>query len=188
MPKWIHDRAKHIQAKNPDMDESTAFAIATQQAHSLGKSPKGYGTAKGKEEAKEKYKTPSDDVKTANPSKKKEAGFLGAIAPIVTQDQDARMRQIIREELQASQVKPPGKKRQNIKTATLRNIAGSFLKQSQLTLSSVAAKPTIPGAIKAPRGTLTGGVPKQYTQVNAANAPGPSQTLQPVLNPPPVRG
>lgn len=61
----MHDRADHIKAKNPDMPKSEAFAIATQQMHSLGKTPKGYGTATGKRTAKKKYKTPEDDVKTA---------------------------------------------------------------------------------------------------------------------------
>lgn len=65
MPAWMHDRADHIMAKNPDMPKSEAFAIATQQMHSLGKTPKGYGTAAGKRTAKKKYKTPEDDVKTA---------------------------------------------------------------------------------------------------------------------------
>ena len=65
MPAWIHDRADHIRSKNPSMPESEAFAIATQQSHALGKSPKGYGTAKGRAAAKNKYKTPEDDVKTA---------------------------------------------------------------------------------------------------------------------------
>lgn len=67
MPKWMHDRAEHILAKNPDMPKSQAFAIATQQSHALGKSPKSYGTLKGREEAKAKYKTPGDDKKTADP-------------------------------------------------------------------------------------------------------------------------
>jgi hypothetical protein len=67
MPQWIHDRARHIQAKNPGMDEGKAFAIATQQAHSVGKSPKGYGTSEGRREARSKYDTPSDDKKTADP-------------------------------------------------------------------------------------------------------------------------
>ncbi len=67
MPKWIHDRARHLQAKNPEMPESQAFAIATQQSHAVGKSPKGYGTAEGRREAKAKYDTPSDDKKTADP-------------------------------------------------------------------------------------------------------------------------
>lgn len=67
MPEWIHNRAEHLLAKNPSMNKSTAFAIATQQSHALGKSPKGYGTLKGRSEAKGKYDTPKDDKKTANP-------------------------------------------------------------------------------------------------------------------------
>lgn len=69
MPKWIHERAKHLLARNPEMKKSTAFAVATQQSHALGKSPKGYGTPKGKRIAKAKYETPSDDVKKPNPGK-----------------------------------------------------------------------------------------------------------------------
>lgn len=67
MPAWIHERAKHILAKNKDATKQMAFAIATQQAHALGKSPKGYGTSEGRSKAKSKYDTPSDDKKTANP-------------------------------------------------------------------------------------------------------------------------
>lgn len=48
------------------MDESEAFAIATQQAHALGKAPKGYGTTEGRAEAHRKYRTPQDDQKTAS--------------------------------------------------------------------------------------------------------------------------
>lgn len=67
MPAWIHDRAEHLLAKNPAMPKSQAFAIATQQAHAIGKSPKGYGTTEGRSKAKKKYDTPKDDKKTANP-------------------------------------------------------------------------------------------------------------------------
>jgi hypothetical protein len=67
MPKFIHDRAQHIMDKNPSMSESEAWAIATQQSHALGKSPEGYGTAEGRRAAKEKYSTPSNDEKRANP-------------------------------------------------------------------------------------------------------------------------
>lgn len=67
MPAWIHGRAEHILAKNPSMPKSEAFAIATQQSHAAGKSPKGYGTLEGREQARDKYKTPGDDRKTANP-------------------------------------------------------------------------------------------------------------------------
>jgi hypothetical protein len=90
MPKWMHERADHIQAKNPDMPKSEAFAIATQQMHSLGKSPKGYGTAEGRATAKKKYKTPEDDAKTAmlegfldeleKIASEKDSGFLSDLA------------------------------------------------------------------------------------------------------------
>lgn len=66
MPAWIHNRAERILSKNPDMDKGEAFAIATQQAHALGKSPKGYGTSEGRAEAHRKYRTPQDDQKTAS--------------------------------------------------------------------------------------------------------------------------
>jgi len=68
MPAWIHGRAEHILAKNPSMKKSTAFAIATQQSHKTGKTPKGYGTKAGKREAKAKYDQPKKEyVKGANP-------------------------------------------------------------------------------------------------------------------------
>lgn len=70
MPAWIHNRAEHLLAKNPSMGKSQAFAIATQQSHRLGKSPKGYGTAGGKREAEAKYDKPKKEyVKTDNPGK-----------------------------------------------------------------------------------------------------------------------
>lgn len=85
MPAFIHDRAQHILAKNPKMDKSQAFAIATQQSHALGKSPKDYGTSEGKSKAKVKYDKPKQYKKGANPgnlktpkleSRKKEAELI----------------------------------------------------------------------------------------------------------------
>ena len=68
MPAWIHGRAEHLLAKNPSMKKETAFAIATQQGHRLGKNPKGYGTATGKRVAKRKFDKPKKEyVKTPNP-------------------------------------------------------------------------------------------------------------------------
>ncbi len=65
--KWIHDRAKRIQGsdglkKRYGADaERVSFAIATQQAHKMGKTPKqgngprgSYGTAEGKAVARSK--------------------------------------------------------------------------------------------------------------------------------------
>lgn len=77
MPQWIHSRAEHILAKNPSMSKSMAFAVATQQAHSLGKSPKGYGTAEGRSEAKAKFNTPKDDEKRSNPGGLKSEKLAG---------------------------------------------------------------------------------------------------------------
>ena len=67
MPKFVHERAEHLLAKNPSMPKSEAFAIATQQGEALHKTPKGFGTPEGHREAKAKYPTPKDDKKTANP-------------------------------------------------------------------------------------------------------------------------
>ena len=70
MPEWMHDRAEHLLAKNPSMSKSQAFAVATQQSHAQGKSPKGYGTKAGKREAKEKFDKPKKEyVVAANPGK-----------------------------------------------------------------------------------------------------------------------
>jgi hypothetical protein len=53
------------------MPKSESFAIATQQAHAAGKSPKGYGTSEGRREAKQKYDSPKGAYKkTADPSHK----------------------------------------------------------------------------------------------------------------------
>lgn len=52
------------------MPEGESWAIATQQAHATGHSPKGYGTAEGKHKAKEKYDTPGDDEQQAAPKSK----------------------------------------------------------------------------------------------------------------------
>jgi len=76
--KWVYERAKKIRSKNPDMEESTSFAIATQQAHKLGKSPKKFRTAEGVRAAKAKYSLPRGEYqKTAGAEEliaKREAG------------------------------------------------------------------------------------------------------------------
>ncbi len=65
MPAWVLNRAERILQKNPDMDKGEAFAIATQQAHALGKTPQGYGTSEGRRTAKKKYRSPAAYQKTA---------------------------------------------------------------------------------------------------------------------------
>lgn len=53
------------------MSESQAWAIATQQSHASGNSPKGYGTKEGRKKAKEKYHhKPSSYEQAADPSSK----------------------------------------------------------------------------------------------------------------------
>lgn len=206
MPEWIHNRAQHIQAKNSSMPESEAWAIATQQAHATGKSPKSYGTATGRHEAKEKYKTPGDDKKTADPGgigKKleKDASLFRAIAPAIVQDQDDRMRQIIREELQANQPQHPHHPKQpslKSKTASIDapftlGLIGGFsdelqkIKSAQLSMNSMATKPTVPSTIRAPRNSMSTKIPT-YSQINQASTPGPAQSSQPMLGAPPVNG
>lgn len=72
MPKWIEQRKNHLMKKNPEMSESTAWALATQQGRASGKVEKSYGTAKGRKKAKKKYKKPvSKYEKRSNPKSKK---------------------------------------------------------------------------------------------------------------------
>ena len=70
--KWTHDRAHRILGKGDlqerygDKAKSVAYAIATQQAHKMGKTPKkkgGYGTPEGKAEAMAKYDKPRSEYK-----------------------------------------------------------------------------------------------------------------------------
>lgn len=132
-------------------------------------------------------------MKTAVPMMKR-AGLFRAVAPIVTQDQDERFRQILREELAASQPKQPSiKSKKKIASifpfGLLEGFSDELQKMAQLTLGSVAAKPTVSSQItsRIPRNTLSAKTPR-YSQVNPAPQPGPAQMHQPVLSPPPVRG
>lgn len=65
--KWIHDRAHRIMEESSSpMPKSEAYAIATQQAHAAGKSPKGFSTPSGVHRAKAKYDEPKSEYqKTA---------------------------------------------------------------------------------------------------------------------------
>lgn len=57
------------------MPKGEAFAIATQQSHATGHTPKSYGTASGKMKAKKKYHK-GGYVQTADPSSKEKSGGL----------------------------------------------------------------------------------------------------------------
>jgi len=71
--KWIHDRAHRIMEEGKTQEQygdkrgkSIAYALATQQAHKTGKSPKDFRTAKGVRVAKRKYDAPKGEYqKTA---------------------------------------------------------------------------------------------------------------------------
>lgn len=64
------------------MPESESWAIATQQSHATGHTPKGYGTAEGKHKAKQKYDTPGDDEQQASP-KTKTAGITHPFSSVL---------------------------------------------------------------------------------------------------------
>ena len=101
MPRWLHDRAEHLLAKNPSMDKSTAFAIATQQSHAKGKSPKGYGTKQGRREAKAKYNQPKRKYEgKANPGKLESPKMAEALA-----QQLIRAGRLLPEEVIAPQIR-----------------------------------------------------------------------------------
>jgi hypothetical protein len=63
--RWIHDRAHRIM-KDGDTPKNVAYAIATQQGHAVGKSPKRFRTPVGVARAKSKYDQPGGYRKTAS--------------------------------------------------------------------------------------------------------------------------
>jgi hypothetical protein len=79
MPAWIHDRAMSMKKDmektyGPEKAKQVAFAVATQQAHKVGKSPKthvsketgkkeAFGTPEGRAEAKVKFDKPKSEYK-----------------------------------------------------------------------------------------------------------------------------
>lgn len=82
MPKWIHERAMSMKKDmektyGKEKAEQVAFAVATQQSHRLGKSPKTFvskvtgkkerfGTPEGRKVAKMKFDKPRKEyMKTA---------------------------------------------------------------------------------------------------------------------------
>lgn len=82
--KFIHDRAHRIMREGETKDlygskrgKQVAYAIATQQAHRLGKSPKGFRTSQGIRTAKAKFDQPKAEYK-------KTAAFADEMARILT--------------------------------------------------------------------------------------------------------
>lgn len=204
MPKFLHDRAKHILAKNPDMPESEAFAIATQQSHALGKSPKGYGTAEGRQEAREKYDEPRkhyeqkadpggigrEQEKTGSfPSStqlrgyvpRREAGRVGILESFGG-EKDSSVGVPGRMQKLAAHMRLP---------STLDQMASGFLDEmSKIANIPPANLPEPPKLTnvqpKAPSKPMSGKVPS-FSKVNSDALESPATRLQPLAEPPPVR-
>jgi hypothetical protein len=68
--KWVHDRAKRIMSEGDTKKgygkkdgKSIAYAIAVQQAHKMGKSPKKFRTPEGMRVAKQKFDLPKKEYR-----------------------------------------------------------------------------------------------------------------------------
>ncbi len=142
------------------MPESEAFAIATQQSHAVGKTPKSYGTSEGRQKAKQKYPTPGDDKKTADPGGigKEKAAYL---APFM----DAFTDELTKIANLGSQAAAPS--------------AG--MSDSDNTAQLGTIKSTSPKDLSKPGKTPT------YSKVNSGTSTSPIAQHQPVLAAPPVR-
>jgi hypothetical protein len=77
--KWIHDRAHRIMEESPDTPKSMAYAIATQQGHKVGKSPKKFRTSEGVATAKAKFRLPRKEYR-------KTAGALKTLKTVAKED------------------------------------------------------------------------------------------------------
>jgi hypothetical protein len=147
MPKWIEERAEHLLARNPEMKKDTAWAIATQQSHALGKTPKGYGTPEGKREAKVKYDTPSDDVKKANP------GNLESPKMAQAETEGQRLYKTLKG--QETMSEPKDTPSASIKAAAMRQELESIAKEAGIGSFLSGLLPTAGGAVKSlPTGAL----------------------------------
>jgi hypothetical protein len=91
--KWVHDRAKRIMREGDTKDQygkkrgkSVAYAIAVQQAHKLGKSPKKFRTPTGVRVAKRKFDMPKKEYQKTAASmediKRYQRGATGAAVGI----------------------------------------------------------------------------------------------------------
>lgn len=148
------------------MPEGEAFAIATQQSHAVGKSPKGYGTSEGRHKAKAKYDSPSDDKKTADP---------GGVGAKFEKSKEASL-------LRSG----------SFDLDLIRGFSDELQKIAGAGLVKTAQDPTGPSTVSqiksmVPRPSIRANAPK-YTKVNTDSQPSPVQSHQPMVSPPPVRG
>jgi hypothetical protein len=199
MPEWMHNRAMHILAKNPEMGKSQAFAIATQQSHATGHTPKSYGTSEGKQEAKAKYDDPKSTYEsTSDPGKVgkklekaedkgkvsiKQAGFDYGHNYYGTKES----------EIPTSDT-PPKTKTKKASLMLPFPLNGTMIKAFSDELQKIAAGAEAPGSpaglseIKStiPTKPLSGKTPR-YTKVNSMPSPSPLVGQQPLSEPPAVR-
>ncbi len=108
--RWIHDRAHRLlpqmrkQYGSEREATSVAFATATQQAHKVGKSPKGFRTPEGVREAKMKHGRPREEYrKTAGIHPAARTALFDELAKIAAASSFALKPGTI----QASQFTPP---------------------------------------------------------------------------------
>ena len=81
--RWIHDRAHRIMRKSTrGTDKGIAYAVATQQAHSVDKSPKSFRTPPGVRTAKRKYPHPKEYRKTAAAQRTYLGDFVSGMNPV----------------------------------------------------------------------------------------------------------
>jgi len=131
--KWIYQRAKRLRAKNPEMEESTSFAIATQQAHKVGKSPKGFRTKGGVAEARSKYQLPRKEYRKTAGAEEMMAKMLKKLrAKEDTTKEDDRKIKYLRNQLYGDG---------SMKTAQL---AGFFDELNKFAEELVGATPALP--------------------------------------------
>lgn len=126
--KWIYQRAKRLRAKNPDMKESTSFAVATQQGHKVGKSPKGFRTSQGMRTAKAKMTGPVKEYrKTASLE-----GFFDELQKISAMGMDLRS------------LGEAGVKRPQFPTEGSKGLSNKLFNQSRKIGQSAAVQPPKP--------------------------------------------
>lgn len=76
--KWVHDRAHRIMEDSPDTPKHVAYAVATQQAHKVGKSPKDFRTSEGVHVARIKYNEPKSQYQKTAAQMNRPFTVLGA--------------------------------------------------------------------------------------------------------------
>lgn len=159
--KWVYQRAKHIRSKNPDMSESTSFAIATQQAHKVGKSSKKHRTPAGVRAAHAKMRRPMESYKKTAGIRIRGIGARGK--KLLGRAKRAPVKQLSNEGV--SQLPSMIEQKDNTKTASLVTLSAFFGELEKISQPVTSADSPIEGVDKEAglreglRTLLTGRVP-----------------------------